>query len=84
MTQEEWDKLPSQFTAKTLRELLATKADDLPVFFERVAPVCGNIEQAYVVEESVYGFFGKEIPCLIIRQCPPDPVDPEDPEGQGQ
>lgn len=82
MEQSEWDKLPKQLTAKTLRELLEDKADDLEVFFERVPPVCGNIEHAYWVEETTYGFFGKQIPCLIIRPCPPDPVDPEDPEGQ--
>ena len=84
MTQVEWDAIPSQLKVKTLREALEGKADDLDVFFERVAPVCGNIEPAYVVEESTYGFFGKEIPCIIIRQAPPDPVDPEDPERQGQ
>jgi hypothetical protein len=77
------DREGRQLNAGTLCDLLATKDRNLDVFFERVAPVCGNIEAAYVVEETTYGFFGKDIPCLIIRQCPPDPVDPEDPEGQG-
>lgn len=84
MTQTEWDNLPSQLNVKTLREALEGKPDDATVFFDRVAPICGNIEAAYLVEETTYGFFGKDIPCVIIRQCPPDPVDPEDPEGQGQ
>ncbi|MNM92486.1 hypothetical protein D3C81_1048230 [compost metagenome] len=70
-------------TAGKLKQFLADKEDNLEIFFERVAPVCGNVEQAYVIAQETYAFFGHEIPCLIIRQCPPDPVDPEDPEGQG-
>lgn len=36
------------------------------VFFRRVPPICGNIESAEIVYESVYGSFGVTLPCVII------------------
>jgi hypothetical protein len=66
-----------QMTVKALRAALDGLDDDLPVFFRRVAPVCGNIEEAGRVEVSTYAFFGIENPCAIIEPM----ADEDDEEG---
>jgi len=44
------------------------KADpEAEVFFENRANPCGNINTVYFAKQETYGFFGKSIPCVIIR-----------------
>ena len=62
-----------QMTVKQLRDALAGMSDDLPVFFRRVAPICGNIEEAGSARVDRFGFFGQSLPCVIV-----DPMHDED------
>ena len=57
-------------TVRELKDCLADKPDDSEVFFRRISPTCGNIESAGAVVQSVYGFFGAAIPCVIIEPYP--------------
>lgn len=57
----------TQLTVKELRQLIEGVGDDLPVFFRRVAPIAGNIEEAGTAIVVEYGFFGLSLPCLIIE-----------------
>ena len=41
--------------------------DDLPIFFRRVSPICGNIEEANAAVLSQYAAFGVVNPCVIIE-----------------
>jgi len=56
-----------QLTVGELKKRLEGMDDSLDVFFRRVAPICGNIEGAYHVDKSTYGFFGQTIDCVIIE-----------------
>ena len=56
-----------QLTVKSLRAALDGMPDDLPVFFERVLPICGSIEEAGAAVKDQYGSFGQVHPCVIIR-----------------
>lgn len=56
-----------QMTAGDLREALSGVPSDLPIFFRRIAPICGNIEGAGRIKKDKYGFFGLSLPCLIIE-----------------
>ena len=62
-----------QMTVKQLRDALAGMADDLPVFFRRVTPICGNIEEAGSARVDRFGFFGQSLPCVIV-----EPMQDED------
>ena len=61
-----------QMTVLDVKQAIEGKPDDLPVFFRRVAPICGGIEEAGSLEKSIYAAFGKEYPCLIM-----EPVEDE-------
>lgn len=69
-----------QITVGQLKAAIEQLDDSLPVFFRRVAPVCGNIEEAGQVMESTYGFFGKSLPCVIIG--PMEDEQPQDEDDQ--
>lgn len=56
-----------QLTVKQLKEAIESLPDDLPVFFRRIAPLCGNIESAGDAKLDEYAFFGMTAPCLIIE-----------------
>lgn len=56
-----------QITVKQLKFIIENFNDDLPVFFRRISPMCGNIEEAGRVVEATYSFFGQEFPCVIIE-----------------
>ena len=56
-----------QMTVKQLRDALAGMSDELPVFFRRVAPICGNVEEAGSVRVDRFGFFGQSLPCVIVE-----------------
>jgi hypothetical protein len=38
-----------------------------PVFFRKIAPAIGNIQEAVWLDETSYSFFGKDLPCVIIE-----------------
>jgi len=57
----------TQMTVKDLKFAIADLDDKLEVFFRRVAPLTGNIEEAFSVELSEYAFFGQTVPCVILE-----------------
>lgn len=52
---------------KRLKEILKSTDDDLDVFIRNSVNVCGNIASLEQLEMSSYGFFGEDIPCLILN-----------------
>lgn len=53
-------------TVKELKEILAQYPNELEVMTEK-NDICGNIGEIHNVYEGSYGFFGKEIPCIILE-----------------
>ena len=53
-------------TVKKLKEILTQYPDELGVMTKK-NNVCGNIGEIYNVKESSYGFFGKEVSCIILE-----------------
>ena len=53
-------------TIKELKEISAQYPDELKVMTKK-NNICGNIGEIYNVNESSYGFFRKEIPCIILE-----------------
>ena len=56
-----------QLTVFMLKKQLENMDDDLPIFFRRVSPICGNIEEANAAVLSQYASFGFVNPCVIIE-----------------
>jgi len=54
-------------TIKELKLAIAKMPDEWPVYFRRVAPVLGNIEEAGSIRADRYAFFGSEYPCAIVE-----------------
>lgn len=52
---------------KRLKEILNNLDDDLEVFIRNSLNICGTIGELEQVEKSFYGFFGEDIPCLILN-----------------
>lgn len=52
---------------KRLKEILNNLDDDLEIFIRNSNNLCGNISELEQVEKNYYGFFGKDIPCLILN-----------------
>lgn len=52
---------------KRLKEILNNLDDDLEVFIRNSHNICGTIGKLEQVEKSFYGFFGEDIPCLILN-----------------
>lgn len=52
---------------KRLKEILNNLDDDLEIFIRNSNNLCGNISELEQVEKTYYGFFGKDIPCLILN-----------------
>lgn len=59
--------LTKTLTTGELKKLLDRIPNNLPVFFRRVAPICGNIEEASSAILSNYSSFGIVNPCLIVE-----------------
>ncbi len=57
----------NQLTVKKLKEQIEAMPDDMPVFFRRIAPICGTIEIAGVAKLDEFAFFGMVEPCVIIE-----------------
>jgi hypothetical protein len=54
-------------TAGELKAILADIPDETEVKIRTCHTSCGNIVEAGTAEMSSYGFFGNDIPCLIIE-----------------
>lgn len=52
---------------KRLKEILNNLDDNLEVFIRNSLNICGTIGELEQVEKSFYGFFGEDIPCLILN-----------------
>lgn len=52
---------------KRLKELLNNLDDDLEIFIRNSHNICGTIGELEQVEKSFYGFFGSDIPCVILN-----------------
>ena len=52
---------------KRLKEILNNLDDNLEVFIRNSFNICGTIGELEQAEKSFYGFFGKDIPCLILN-----------------
>jgi|GEM_PF-5558583 hypothetical protein len=52
---------------KNINEILKDVDDDLEVFVRNSVNPCGNIQELEQIELSTYGFFGTNIPCLILN-----------------
>lgn len=52
---------------KRLKEILNNLDDNLEVFIRNSLNFCGTIGELEQVEKSFYGFFGEDIPCLILN-----------------
>lgn len=50
---------------------------DVMMTYHAIGIVVGNIEHVGGIEESTYGFFGEQIPCVIIRSVADDIADSE-------
>ena len=50
-----------------VKELLKDMDNDLEFFVRNSVNPCGNIQELEQIEVSSYGFFGKDIPCLILN-----------------
>jgi hypothetical protein len=64
-----------QLTIGRLKKQIAEIPDDLPVFFRRIAPICGNIEEASGAVLSQYSSWGNLNPCIIIEPFVDTPDD---------
>lgn len=54
-------------TVRQLINRLKKHDPKVEIFFENRINPTGNINTVDNLEESTYGFFGKDIPCVIIR-----------------
>lgn len=52
---------------KRLKEILNTLPDDLEIYIRNSHNLCGNISLLEQIEKSNYGFFGVDIPCIILN-----------------
>jgi hypothetical protein len=52
---------------KRLKEIVNMLTDDVEVFIRNSHNPCGNISELEQVEISKYGFFGKDVPCIILN-----------------
>ena len=52
---------------KRLKEILNNLDDNLEIFIRNSVNVVGNIGELQQVEQSTYGSFGEDVPCLILN-----------------
>jgi hypothetical protein len=53
--------------AKRLKEIIREIPDDIEIMVRAFINPCGNISELSQVEYSSYGFFGEDIPCVILN-----------------
>jgi len=59
-------------TIKQLKATIANMPDEWPVYFRRIAPLCGNVEEAGTINADKYSSFGTLYPCAIIEPVKDD------------
>lgn len=59
--------MSKQLTVEELINQLQAFDKKLPVYFRRISPITGNIEEACSAELSNVGSFGIVEPCVIIE-----------------
>ena len=52
---------------KRLKELLNKVDDNQEIFIANSMNICGNISELDQIEETTYGSFGSDIPCIILN-----------------
>lgn len=52
---------------KRLKKILNNLNDDLEVFIRNSYNICGTVGDLEQVEKSFCGFFGEDVPCLILN-----------------
>ena len=52
---------------KRLKEILNSLDDDLEIFIRNSSNICGTIGELEQVEKTFYGFFGSDIPCIVLN-----------------
>ena len=52
---------------KRLKKILNNLDDNLEVFIRNSYNIFGTIGELEQVEKSFYGFFGEDVPCLILN-----------------
>jgi hypothetical protein len=60
---------------KELKEQIKEIPDDIEIYIRCCHNPCGNIIEAGKADKSTYGFFGHNMPCIIIE---PDIDDDEE------
>lgn len=50
-----------------LKEIIKDMPDGMEIFIRNTNNICGNIAELEQVEKSYYGFFGMDIPCIILN-----------------
>lgn len=53
--------------AKRLKEILNNLDDNLEIFIRNSNNFCGNIGELEQIEKTFYGFFGRDIPCIVLN-----------------
>lgn len=54
-------------TIGELKQIINKIDDDMEVFIRNSVNFCGNIGELEQVELTTYGFFGKNIPCVVFN-----------------
>lgn len=57
------------FTAKDLKEFLKDVDDDTEVYIANSFNPVGNICELAEARKDTYGFFGNDIPCIILESA---------------
>jgi len=52
---------------KDLKKQIEDLPDDMEVYIRCAVNPCGNIIEALEAKKDTYGFFGEDIPCIIIE-----------------
>ena len=61
---------------KDLRKALSNYPDDMEVLTKKTE-LYGNVAYVNSVKEDSYGFFGKDVPCVLLA----DEFEPQESEG---
>lgn len=54
-------------TVKRLKEIIKDMPDDIEIYIRNSHNPCGTIGELENVEKTFYGFFGEDIPCLVLN-----------------
>lgn len=66
MKDNEQEEIP-YMTVGSLKKMLEGIEDDTEVYLRCCINPTGNIVEAGIADKSTYGFFGDDIPCVIIE-----------------